>query len=449
MSLVRASIGTYDTVLESSPDSLFGGGSNNNSRFGEGAPRSASLKEEAATRLERTAEYVINSTISQDITGGMEKNQNESLAALAAKLVKSHEGPFKRQERNLGQKSSNLSQDIRLLPREPRPHQNSPGAMSKSYQTPQKIQGNSLLWMGQDFFGASGNPQAHANFQPPQHLSMTTYNQPSERYEYGMKIPSDCSSSRFVLDEDGSDDNGNDNEWATTNKELPMNRGGISTMPSNSLSIDNNDEEQIMVGLSSNIMELHEKASLATATELSDMQNVLLSLNVDQKKHMSSSGLDPILYYFTYLKGDAPKHNQMDIPKKSDHQDTAHENIGTGLEEPHEDVPIRSEGSTISERLHALQASIPEREQLRLLEESRARESPLANIETQSPSHHSYKPPEIHSSLKDRGDSLPYTKPSSRRLSNPTANMKSKVSHKINLRFLTTISFNKWFMIEP
>jgi hypothetical protein len=420
------------------------GESDYNSLFGKGVSRSASLKEEAATRLERTAEYVINSTISQDITGGMEKNQNESLAALAAKLVKNHEGPFKRQERNLHQKSSNLSQDIRVLPREPRPHQNAPGAMSKRYQTPQKIQGISLLRMGQDFFGASGNPEAHANFQPPHHLSMTTYNQPSERYEYGMKIPSDCSSSRFVLDEDDFDDNGNDNEWATANKELTMNRGGISTMPLNCLATDDNDEEQITEDLSSNIVELHKKVSLATPTDLRDMQNVLLSLNVDEKKHMSSSGLDPILYYFTYLKADAPMRNQIDIPKKSDHQDTVHENIGTSLEEPHEDVPIRSEESTISERLHALQAGIPDREQLRLLEESLARESPLTNIETQSPSHHNYKPPSIQSSLKGHGDSLSYTKPSSRKLSSPTANMKSKVSHKINLRFLTTIFFNNW-----
>jgi hypothetical protein len=77
----------------------------------------------------------------------------------------------------------------------------------------------------------------------------------------------------------------------------------------------------------------------------------------------------------------------MEIPRKSDYQDTAHENIRTGLEEHNEDAPIRSKESTISERLHNLQDSIPEHEQLRLLEEALARESPLTNIETQSPLH--------------------------------------------------------------
>jgi hypothetical protein len=158
---------------------------------------------------------------------------------------------------------------------------------------------------------------------------------------------------------------------------------------------------------------------------------------------MSSSGLDPISYYFAYFKDDTPMRTQMEIPRKSDHQDTAHENIGTGLEEHNEDVPIRSKESTISERLHILQDSIPEHEQLRLLEEALARESPLTNIETQSPLHHSYKAPSIYSSLLERGDSLSGTEPSSRRLSKSTANIKPKVSHKINLRFVTTIFFNK------
>jgi hypothetical protein len=400
-------------------------------------PRSASFKEEAATRLERTAEYIINSTISQDITGGMEKNQNESLAALAAKLVKLHEVPFERQERNLHQKSSNLAPDTRVLPQDSELHRNTPGAMSRratlgpmprSYQKPHMIPAISHPHMGRDFFGPSENRDPYANFQPPHHLSIATYDRPSERYEDGMNIPSDCSGSGFGSEEDDSDSHGNDNEWATSDKKLPMNRVVTSTMPSNPLAFDNDDEEQIFGRPSSKIVEFHKPVSLVTATDLREMQNVFSSLNADEKEHMNSSGLDPISYYFAYLKDDAPMRNQEEFSEKSDRQDTTHENIGTG-EEPLEGVPIHSKGSTVSERLHTLQASIPEREQLRLLEESLAKVSPLTDIESQSPSHHSYKTPKVHSSPESHGDSLSYTKPSPGRFLDSTENMTSKVSY--------------------
>lgn len=359
-------------------------------------------------------EFSVNSTISQDQTGGSEQNINASLAALAQRLSKAHGIYSEKQTQNLQNLSGKtptdpLSKDLftkRSSNFEERSHSTRIPLISDSVATkilvprnfspsPTPMRASALprpSSSSNDESSLRGNarPISNNSFRPPnlQYPKARIMRRTSEslnravaptlsplNYHYSLPRLSRKPSTSTPIDYYGTETSETDGEKREDNNGLRSSPPFLQII-GKPLNNSENDMAKYIPGSSSPIhRQFQDQALSATDDDLNDMQNILKNLTADEQCQMNASELDPIAYYFAYLKSRA-KVEQRITSELDGKEGSSDDKDGSSMENS---TQLPNEGSvqvpetkemTVSERLLILQASIPEEEQIQLLEKS-------------------------------------------------------------------------------
>lgn len=364
-----------------------------------------------SSELIRNLEFPVNSTISQDQTGGSEQNINASLAALAQRLSKGQGIYSEKQTQNLQNLSGKTPTDPffealftkRSSNSEERSHSTRIPLISDSVArrilvprnfspSPTPMRASALPRPSSSSYDESslrGNARPISNnpYKPPnlQYSKARTISRTISRtsealnravaptlsplhYHHSSPRLNRKPSISTPIDYYDTETSETDGEKREDNNGLPSSPPFLQII-GKPLIKSENDMAKDIPGSSSPIhRQFQDQALSATDDDLNDMQNILKSLTADEQCQMNASELDPIAYYFAYLKSRA-KAEQRITSGLEDKEGSSMENSEQLPNKESVQVPKTKE-MTVSERLLVLQASIPEEEQIRLLEKS-------------------------------------------------------------------------------
>jgi hypothetical protein len=362
-------------------------------------------------------EFIINSTISQDQTGGAEQTKDALLASLAQKFLKLHEIPFQKQKQTpekelvrsviasgdavlerhftteMLQRLANYQSQVRTEKEADRMSNMSQSASSDGGLPP-------IIRLARP--EVPEKPAAEARHPWARYISEeriadspgriykdsasnSSFDyRPLNHFIRERSIPRPPETERYLPIKEGLRD------WPTFEPPEQLDssndvhrdirtRRGPSPLQDEALESDSNEPSH-----EENASEYLQQALEATDIDLRDAQNVLSSLTAEEEDRMISSELDPISYYFAHLKS---RHSGE--TNSADQPEAGRLPLEETIKQPRLENPtkVTQHETTLSQKLNNMRSLISPEEELQILEESLKERLESESIRTSRHSH--------------------------------------------------------------